>query len=224
MNCETKKQNISKNKIIKSAIVLFANNGFDSTSTREICKQAGVNLSLIPYYFGNKDGLYIDIIESIVDYGLISLKEEIELANNVRTMNSDEKINLFKNLLWKYTDFLYSENVPSSFVILMIKEQAVSNSKFSKIYSQKINVLYDALRKILAAILNKKNSDKFIVFQVSSIIGQILGYKIIQRQTLDALNQDLYTKDDLKVIKNLVFSYVNDFVDKIKEQALVSIK
>ncbi len=222
MNCETKKQNVSRNKIIKSAIILFANKGFDSTSTREICKQAGVNLSLIPYYFGNKDGLYISIIESIVDYGLTSLKEEIEYANNLKILSFEQKLDLFKDLLLKYTDFLYSENVPSSFVILMIKEQAVSNSKFSKIYSQKINVLYDALRKILASILNKKYTDKYIVFQVSSIIGQILGYKIIQQQTLDALNQDLYTKDDHKVIKNIVFSYVNDFIDKIEAQALVS--
>ena len=217
MNSEKQKQNLSRKKIVKSAIILFANKGFESTSTREICKAAGVNLSLIPYYFGNKDGLYIDIIESIVDYGLALLSEDLDKVRRIKEFNSDEKIELFKTLLWKYIDFLYSENVPNSFVILMIKEQTVSHSKFSKIYSQKINILYTALRKILASIINKKETDKYVVFEVSSIIGQILGYKVVEKVTLEALNQDFYTKEDNKIIKNIVFAYVNDFIEKIKQ-------
>lgn len=217
---EKKKQNLSRKKIIQAAIILFANKGFDSTSTRDICKQAGVNLSLIPYYFGNKDGLYINIIESIVNYGLTSFKDDIEKTNDLKKMSLAERIDLLKSILWKYIDFLYSENVPSSFVILMIKEQAVSHSKFSQIYSQKINILYNALRKTLASILNKKNNDKYVIFEISSIIGQILGYKVIERATLDALKQDLFTKDDNKIVKNLVFSHVNDFIDKITKQTI----
>ena len=70
MDTAQKSQNLSKKKIINSAIVLFANKGFDSTSTREICKHAGVNLSLLSYYFKTKEGLYTTIIESILNFGL----------------------------------------------------------------------------------------------------------------------------------------------------------
>lgn len=208
MTEEKKKQNISRKKIINSAIVLFANKGFESTSTREICKHAGVNLSLIPYYFGNKDGLYTSIIESIVNYGLSFLQDEINTANQLEGMSREDKIGLYKTLLEKYADFLYSENVPNSFVILMIKEQAVSHSKFSEMYSQKINILYKALRKILASILDKKADDKTIIFEVSSIIGQILSFKIVHKVTLSSLNQDLYTKDDIKRVRNIILSHI----------------
>lgn len=224
MNSEKKKQNLSRKKIINSAIVLFANKGFDSTSTREICKHAGVNLSLIPYYFENKEGLYINIIESIINYGLAFLKDDIDKVANIDSLELDQKIELYRSILEKYVDFLYSENVPSSFVVLMVKEQTVSHSKFSEIYSQKINILYSALRKTLASILGKKESDKSITFEVSSIIGQILGYKLMDKATLDSLKQDFYTKEDNKRIVKIVLSYVDSNIQNIKSQILAKTK
>lgn len=222
MITDKKKQNLSRKKIINSAILLFANKGFDSTSTREICKHAGVNLSLIPYYFGNKDGLYISIIESIINYGLNFLQKYISQVDNIKEMDMDERIDLYRSILETYADFLYSENVPSSFVILMIKEQTVSHSKFSEIYTQKINILYGALRKVLASILGKKETDKTITFEVSSIIGQILSYKLMDRATLDSLGQDLYTKDDQKRIKKIVLSYIDTNIAKLNTQVLLN--
>lgn len=215
-----KKQNLSRKKIINSAIILFANKGFDSTSTREICKHAGVNLSLIPYYFGNKEGLYTNIIESIVNYGLAYLHEELTQVNNIKNMNQNEKINLYHALLNKYTEFLYSDNVPNSFVILMIKEQTVSHNKFGEIYSQKINVLYKALRKILASILDKSENDKAIIYEVSSIIGQVLSFKIMDRPTLEAFKQDSYTKEDKRKIMNIILSYINTSINNIETKEL----
>lgn len=215
MNSEKKKQNLSRKKIVNSAILLFANKGFDSTSTREICKHAGVNLSLIPYYFGNKDGLYTSIIESITNYGLAFLHDELTKAENISSINQAEKVDLYKTLLHKYIDFLYSENVPTSFVILMIKEQTVPHSKFSEIYVQKINILYKTLRKLLASILNKNENDKPIVIEVSSIIGQILSFKIMDRATLPYLGQDYYTKDDIKKIKKMIYSHVDTSLEKL---------
>lgn len=215
MTDEKKKQNLSRKKIINAAIALFANKGFESTSTREICKNAGVNLSLIPYYFGNKDGLYTSIIDSIVNYGLSFLQEEIKEANSVQLLTLDEKINLYRTLLEKYTNFIYSENVPNSFVVLMIKEQAVAHSKFGEMYSKKINILYKALREILASILDKRENDKSIVFEVSSVIGQILSFKVMDRATLSCLEQDFYSKEDNKKIKNIIFSHIETSLEKL---------
>lgn len=215
MNSEKKKQNLSRKKIINSAIVLFASKGFESTTTREICKHAGVNLSLIPYYFGNKEGLYANIVESIIDFGLTYLQEEIESAKHLDSMSTDSKIELYRRLLEKYLDFIYSENVPKSFVILILKEQTVPHSKFSEIYSQKINFLYLSLRKTLASILNKNENDKSIILEVSSIIGQILSFKLMDRATLNAFNQDFYTNEDNKKIKNIALSYIESSIKKI---------
>lgn len=48
----------SRKRIIMTALKLFAEHGFARTSTRQIAKEASVNISAIAYYFGDKAGLY----------------------------------------------------------------------------------------------------------------------------------------------------------------------
>jgi len=51
-------------KILKVAEELFAKKGYEAVSVREIAKLADVNVSMVSYYFGGKEGLYKAIIES----------------------------------------------------------------------------------------------------------------------------------------------------------------
>ena len=53
-----------KEKILKSALELFANEGVNATSTSKIAKIAGVSEGLIFRHFNNKKGLLNAIIES----------------------------------------------------------------------------------------------------------------------------------------------------------------
>ncbi|MDD2761851.1 MAG: CerR family C-terminal domain-containing protein [Methylomonas sp.] len=50
--------NNARSRLIESALRLFAEKGYEAASTREICEAAGVNISSIRYYFGDKAGLY----------------------------------------------------------------------------------------------------------------------------------------------------------------------
>ena len=52
----------AKQTIKEAAIKLFAAQGLDGTSTRDIAKSSGLNLSLISYYFGGKENLYNTVI------------------------------------------------------------------------------------------------------------------------------------------------------------------
>lgn len=48
----------SRARLVGVALKLFAEQGFQRTSTREIAEAAQVNISAISYYFGDKAGLY----------------------------------------------------------------------------------------------------------------------------------------------------------------------
>lgn len=52
----------ARERIMRVATVLFAKDGLEGTSTRSIAKASGVNISLISYYFGGKDGLYRQVV------------------------------------------------------------------------------------------------------------------------------------------------------------------
>lgn len=61
----TKEENI-----LLQAEKLFAEKGFDGTSTREIAKAADINISMISYYFGSKEKLLEKIFEYRMSQGL----------------------------------------------------------------------------------------------------------------------------------------------------------
>jgi len=48
----------SREHILLVALKLFANQGLERTTVRQIAKEAQVNVSAISYYFGDKNGLY----------------------------------------------------------------------------------------------------------------------------------------------------------------------
>lgn len=49
--------------IINAALKLFAELGFEGTSTRQIAKESGANMAMINYYFGSKEGVFLEIME-----------------------------------------------------------------------------------------------------------------------------------------------------------------
>lgn len=51
-----------RGRILLAALRLFAEHGFDATSTRAVAEAAGVNLAMIHYYFGSKQQLYHRVI------------------------------------------------------------------------------------------------------------------------------------------------------------------
>ncbi|GEM56550.1 TetR family transcriptional regulator [Flavobacterium branchiophilum NBRC 15030 = ATCC 35035] len=60
--------------ILQIAEKLFADNGFDGTSIRDIAKEAQINIAMISYYFGSKEKL----LEGIIIYRTNDIKLEIE--------------------------------------------------------------------------------------------------------------------------------------------------
>jgi AcrR family transcriptional regulator len=64
---DSEKEKLARTQILNVATRLFAERGFEGTSTREIAKQAGLNVSLISYYFGGKEGLYKQILISFAE-------------------------------------------------------------------------------------------------------------------------------------------------------------
>jgi AcrR family transcriptional regulator len=51
----------SREKLIRSAVILFAERGFDGVSVRDIANAAGVNSALVGYYFRSKKGLLSEV-------------------------------------------------------------------------------------------------------------------------------------------------------------------
>jgi TetR/AcrR family transcriptional regulator, regulator of cefoperazone and chloramphenicol sensitivity len=50
-------------QLLEAAGHVFAEQGFDRATGREICDRAGANTAAVNYYFGGMDGLYVAVLE-----------------------------------------------------------------------------------------------------------------------------------------------------------------
>ena len=87
----------TKKKIIEAASYLFGVKGFDGTSTREIGKMAGVNISSLNYHFKSKQNLMEEVAYFACDEFKMKLKT---VASNTELKStSDFSIELYSALL-----------------------------------------------------------------------------------------------------------------------------
>jgi len=56
-----------RERIIDAAEQLFADQGFDAVSLRQITTRADVNLAAVNYYFGSKAGLVIEVLRRVAE-------------------------------------------------------------------------------------------------------------------------------------------------------------
>src|SRR5215475_9777511 len=54
----------TRHAIVKAAVRLFADKGFEAASVRDIVTSARVNQAAINYHFKSKDGLYLEILKT----------------------------------------------------------------------------------------------------------------------------------------------------------------
>jgi AcrR family transcriptional regulator len=55
----------TRTRLLEAAGPVFAAHGFDGATVREICSAAEVNVALVGYYFGDKLGLYREVIRGV---------------------------------------------------------------------------------------------------------------------------------------------------------------
>jgi AcrR family transcriptional regulator len=55
-----------KMRLLHAAKRLFAKQGYEGTSVRQICEEAGANIALVSYYFGGKENIFQALIENFV--------------------------------------------------------------------------------------------------------------------------------------------------------------
>jgi TetR/AcrR family transcriptional regulator, regulator of cefoperazone and chloramphenicol sensitivity len=60
----TRPSDITRERIIRAAVRLFADRGYDHTSIRAIVTKARVNQAAINYHFESKDGLYREVLRA----------------------------------------------------------------------------------------------------------------------------------------------------------------
>ena len=73
----------ARERLLETAIGMFAEKGYAGTSVREIVEQAGVSKPVLYYYFKSKEGLFLAILEQAEDLQKQLLSEVLKSEGDV---------------------------------------------------------------------------------------------------------------------------------------------
>lgn len=129
----------TRGKLLEAGVELFSARGYDGVSVDEIVRQAGCNKRMLYYYFGNKDGLYVEVLR-VVFSELEGLEVEA-LGGDVPTGES------IRRILGRYFAFL--EKHPQ-FVSLLMWEN-LHRARFLDAHPQLLskNPVIERLRTVI---------------------------------------------------------------------------
>lgn len=194
---------ISKEEnLLRSAEILFAEKGFAGTSTREISKEADVNISMISYYFGSKEKLYEKIFE-------FRMTESLNFSKDVI---ANEHLDEWEKLILVIDRYADRVKTLKPFYLILQREQLAnrnpviydylkqSKKGFLSIYSQLID------KGLTRKIFSKKPRLEFVHSTVSGTIFTALNTLPVYKEFFegDENYEDQYF-DEVKIhIQNIL--------------------
>jgi AcrR family transcriptional regulator len=130
-----------KDHILDVAERIFADMGFDGSSTRMISGEAGVNMAMLNYYFGSKEGLFLAVVERKIT----SFQNILQILGNDENISSWQKIESY---------------------IEIYGDRVVNNNCFQKLLYQELTMnRRTELAEKIRSILMKNVSEVFKIMQ-----------------------------------------------------------
>jgi AcrR family transcriptional regulator len=103
---KTQKDSLTtKEKIIRVAMDIIAQEGFQNITVRKIATQAGVNVAAINYHFGSKDAVISEALKTVTDE-LKSTFEYLKASNERAETKLAAFINSYTNIMLNYPDII----------------------------------------------------------------------------------------------------------------------
>ncbi len=156
-------------KLIEAAGEVFAESGFQAATVREICQRAGANVAAVNYHFGDKLGLYTEVLrESVCANQALVVEEALAQA---KTPEQALRM-IVSGMLHR----MYDAGRPAWNVRMLAHEMAQPTPALKKVIRDVMRPRYEQLRGIIGQILGLSPDHKAARLAAHSVIGQVVHY------------------------------------------------
>jgi AcrR family transcriptional regulator len=186
-------QEDTASRILSTATRLFAAQGYDGTSTKDICETAGVNIAALHYHFGSKENLYHHIIEQFATERLDFARKTLQPPRNI----DDFKVRLEIFLRQTIETMIKQKDI----LRLIQRDVEMSDTKSKKMYlntllkhAQKLWEFFELATKkgIVAADVKPSFAATFLM---SNIIHQTRNDEMVKEFAGHSLSDESYRND-----------------------------
>jgi AcrR family transcriptional regulator len=159
----------TRDRLLKAAERLFADRGFKKVTVRDICRAARANVAAVNYHFGDKLGLYREVMQSAID----AMRATNDAARRAGAGQSVEE------QLRRYIGvFVHRLLAPGSDSVhkLVTREMNDPTPALDALVEQGVRPRVEHLSGLIAEIIGCPQSDQRVLRCVASVQAQSIAY------------------------------------------------
>jgi AcrR family transcriptional regulator len=159
----------TRDRLLKAAERLFADRGFKKVTVRDICRAARANVAAVNYHFGDKLGLYREVMQSAID-GMRGTNDAAREAGAGQP--PEEQLRRYISI------FVDRVLTPGNDAIhrLINREMNDPTPALDALVEQGVRPRVEYLSGLIAAIIGCDPTDQSVLRCVASVQAQTLAY------------------------------------------------
>jgi TetR/AcrR family transcriptional regulator, regulator of cefoperazone and chloramphenicol sensitivity len=203
-----KSLDLTRDKLIEAAGEVFAERGYRAATIREICRLAGANVAAVNYTFGDKMGLYTEVLRH-------SVRAAKTAAITAALDGSSSPEEMIRGVIRARLMSLCQEARPDWQIRLVMHEFSHPTPAMGRVVDEGMRPIYDRVRKAVGEIIGLPPDHETTLLSVNSIVGQILFYTF-SRPVLARLQPELkLTPEKLHRIADHIADFSLEYLRKV---------
>jgi TetR/AcrR family transcriptional regulator, regulator of cefoperazone and chloramphenicol sensitivity len=174
MNRQKNSTSETRQRLLVAAGEVFAEQGFHNTTVRDICRQAGVNIAAVSYYFHSKEELYAAVCNYSLDLSVNKYSPTLGITEGAP---AHERLHTF------IRSFLFSmleKGKPTWHERLVAREMSDPTGALDSVVETTIKPRNKLLTSLVKEFLGSSAPDDVVRQCCLSIIAQCLHYHYAQ--------------------------------------------
>ncbi len=160
----------TREQLIAAAGAVFADSGFRGATVRDICQKAGANVAAVNYHFGDKQGLYTEVLRRNYQRAI----ERFPGAGGIPAGASAEARLLA--FIRSFLQRIFAEGVDSCHGRLLAREMIDPTPALDALVAVEIRALADQLTAIVRELLPRGDDVASVRLCMASVVSQIVFY------------------------------------------------
>jgi len=201
----------TREKLLEAAGPIFADRGYQATTIREICAGAGANVAAINYHFGDKLGLYTEVLQQSVRAA------QVLAVHNAPDQNISPE-DMLRALIRARLRSINGKDLPDWHSRLLAHEFAQPTPALRQLIEKLARPIHKRLLELIGRIIGLPPNDDNTRLCAISVVGQVLAYVLPGPLLTEVWPELKMTPEQVERIADHIadfsLSYIEDFRSK----------
>lgn len=192
-----------------AALRLFGDKGFEATSTREIAAEAGVNIAMIAYHFGGKDGLRI----ACADFVGERMRQLFAAADQTRVETAAQARAALEALARALIRGVVADEAARPLARFLLRELSEPSPAFARIFETALAPLHAHACALWALAAGGEAESVATRLSVFTMLAQIVYFRIARAPVLMRMGWREIGAEEAAAIESVVIVNLDAALD-----------